>query len=80
MKRAPLIGITSDHITEPSHSYFSAGERYVKAVLHGIKGTPVILPAISEDASILKRLDGLLLTGAYSNINPALYHLSLIHI
>ncbi|GAA3921020.1 gamma-glutamyl-gamma-aminobutyrate hydrolase family protein [Litoribacillus peritrichatus] len=73
MDQPPLIGITSDHVIQTSHSYYSAGERYINAITQGVKGIPVIIPAVHEQSTLLNQLDGLLITGAYSNLNPEYY-------
>jgi putative glutamine amidotransferase len=51
------------------------GDKYVRAVSDAAGAVPLLLPALSERiaaADIVTRLDGLLLTGSRSNVEP--YH------
>ncbi len=49
-------------------------DKYVAAVVQGAGGVPVLLPALGEaSVAALDHLDGLLLTGSPSNIEPHLY-------
>jgi putative glutamine amidotransferase len=52
------------------------GEKYVSAVLDGAGGLPLLIPALGprlDIEALLERLDGLLITGARSNIEPHHY-------
>lgn len=72
----PLIGVTADRKLVGHHHYHSAGEKYLTAVIDGAGGVPVILPALAEQyplVSLMGHLDGLLVTGGYSNIEPRHY-------
>ena len=70
----PLIGVTACIRTIESRGPFhSVSEKYVRAVTDGVHGIPIIVPAlgdVDEAASLLPRLDGLLLTGSQSNVEP----------
>lgn len=76
----PLIGITGRKDTSArllNSPMFSVGQTYVRAI-QGAGGTPVILPPVLADAdwaTILNRLDGILLSGG-EDIAPAHYHQS----
>ena len=53
-----------------------AGEKYVAAVRDGADGLPFIIPALGDSIevdAILGGLDGLLLTGSPSNVEPHHY-------
>ncbi len=53
-----------------------AGEKYMTAVAQGAGGIPVLLPALgdAEDiAEVLRHLDGILLPGSPSNVEPHRY-------
>jgi putative glutamine amidotransferase len=73
----PLIGVSAcrkatDHAT--SHC---VGDKYVDAVIEAAHGLPVIIPAVGSAIDIdalLDRLDGVLLTGSPSNLDPELYN------
>jgi putative glutamine amidotransferase len=52
------------------------GEKYVRAVLEGAEGIPVLIPALAEELGLeelLERFDGLLFTGSPSNVEPHHY-------
>jgi putative glutamine amidotransferase len=72
----PLIGLpccTGFANDRPTHW---VAEKYIVAVSDGADGIPMLLPAIAERADlpdIVARLDGLLLTGSRSNIEPVRY-------
>lgn len=73
---APLIGVTACLRTAGRGSFHSVSEKYVRAITEGVCGIPVILPALGSDgeaAALLPRLDGLLLTGSPSNVEPHHY-------
>jgi putative glutamine amidotransferase len=58
------------------HRYQSVGEKYIRAVVEGAGATPLLIPSLSPPldlGALLDQLDGLLLTGAYSNIEPHHY-------
>ncbi len=73
----PLIGVTCDRSNEAPHHLHQVGEKYVKAIVDGAEGIPVVLPALADRLDIegvLNRLDGLLVTGAYSMLEPHHYN------
>lgn len=60
----------------PPHASHVSGEKYLKAIIDGSDGLPVIVPSLADDIDadeILDRVDGLTLTGSYSNIEPGRY-------
>ena len=76
MTLPPLVGLPTDHITHEHHACLSAGEEYVRAAVEAAGVTPVLLPVMQPPVPVrdwLCRLDGLLLTGAESNIEPYRY-------
>lgn len=74
---APLIGVTACIRTiAPRGPFHSVSEKYVQAVTEGVNGIPIIVPALGEageTAALIPRLDGLLLTGSPSNVEPHHY-------
>ena len=76
MSKRPLIGITAcRQIIEP-HYFHVVGEKYIDAVVDGAEGVPVQLPALAERLpldELLASLDGLLVTGSPSNVEPEHY-------
>lgn len=77
MSSQPLIGVNACSQRLPDkHPFFIVGEKYVRAVSEGAGGIPLVIPALGEQIPIeqlLEQLDGLLLTGSPSNIEPHHY-------
>lgn len=76
MALPPLVGLPTDCKQLGQHPFLAVGGKYVRAVVDGAGATPVLLPTLvpplpAEDW--LARLDGLVLTGATSNIEPHHY-------
>jgi putative glutamine amidotransferase len=74
----PFVGITC--CSKPFGIYgtpnHAASDTYVRATDLVVRAVPVLLPANGESADIaalLARLDGIILTGSRSNVQPALY-------
>lgn len=73
----PLIGVSACHKTVNDHSVHAVAEKYVLSVVRGTGGMPVLIPPIGADTQVdalLDRLDGLLMTGSPSNVEPSRYH------
>ncbi len=74
----PLVGISCCRkqfgvYGMPNHA---ASDTYVRAADQVVKAVPVLIPANGEAADIpvlLERLDGIMLTGSRSNVQPELY-------
>src|SRR5918993_1351618 len=76
MPRAPLVGLPSDSKPMGLHRYQAVGEKYVRAVVDAAGAIPLLIPSLSPPLplrELLEGLDGLFLTGAYSNIEPHHY-------
>ncbi|QLC72883.1 gamma-glutamyl-gamma-aminobutyrate hydrolase family protein [Pseudomonas sp. LPB0260] len=76
MSRLPLIGVTACTKQIGLHSYHITGDKYVRAVVVGAGGLPLIIPALGElidQPSLLDNLHGLLFTGSPSNVEPQHY-------
>ncbi len=76
MRRIPLVGLPSDRKQIGHHPFQAVGEKYVRAVVDGAACLPVLLPSLSPSLDlrpVLDGLDGLLLTGSPSNIEPQHY-------
>ncbi len=76
MASLPLVGLPTDSKPIGSHPFLVVGEKYVRAVVEGAQATPLVLPLLQPPlppADWLHTLDGLLLTGATSNIEPHHY-------
>ncbi|PKM06759.1 MAG: gamma-glutamyl-gamma-aminobutyrate hydrolase [Gammaproteobacteria bacterium HGW-Gammaproteobacteria-4] len=76
MPRAPLIGLPSDRKMVGAHPFQCVGEKYISAAVVAAEALPVLLPSLQpalDWAQMLDRLDGLILTGSPSNIEPHHY-------
>lgn len=74
--RKPLIGLTADRKLTDDYYWHMAEEHYLVAVIEAAGGVPVIIPALSallDIPALLQHLDGVLLTGGASNIEPHFY-------
>jgi putative glutamine amidotransferase len=74
--RRPVIGITADRRMLGNHPFHQAGEKYITAVAEAAGGIPVLLPALGDSldpVEILERLDGIVLPGSPSNVEPRRY-------
>ncbi len=74
----PLIGISccSKAFGLYGMVNHAASDTYVRAVDGVVEGVPVLVPANGDAADIgtlLNRLDGIILTGSRSNVQPGLY-------
>jgi len=72
----PLIGVTACRIRTESHAQQRVTEKYVTAVVDEVGACPLMIPALESgiDAALLvRRLDGILLTGSPSNVEPQHY-------
>lgn len=77
MRERPLIGICGCNKTLDGETAQAVDARYVEGVSQHGDAIPLIIPALGkpEDAAeLMTTLDGILLTGARSNINPRIYH------
>ncbi|KGE52042.1 gamma-glutamyl-gamma-aminobutyrate hydrolase family protein [Xanthomonas axonopodis pv. vasculorum] len=76
MAVVPLVGLPTDRILQGPHPFLAAGEKYICAVVEAAGAMPVLLPSLQpalDAGTWLERLDGLLLTGAVSNVEPHHY-------
>ncbi len=76
MTMRPLIGVPADTYSNGPHLYHSAGDKYLRAVAEVAQCMPLVIPAMADALdldALLDRLDGVLLTGAVSNVHPPHY-------
>lgn len=72
----PLIGVTSERVAADGYYWHRVEEHYPLAVIEAAGGVPVLIPSLAQQLdhrALLQRLDGLLLTGGASNIEPEFY-------
>lgn len=76
MSVRPVIGVPADRRILDPHPFHMVGEKYVAAIHDGANAMPLLIPAMGDmldlDA-VLSHVDGLLLTGSPSNVEPHHY-------
>jgi putative glutamine amidotransferase len=76
MERKPIVGIPADRREYTGHPFHMAGEKYLAAIVRSADAVPLIIPVLSEMLDIkalLRHVDGVLLSGSYSNVEPHHY-------
>jgi putative glutamine amidotransferase len=71
-----FVGIPADSKTIGPHPFQAVGEKYLRAVLDGANAQPLLIPSMHRGLdldALLDHLDGLLLPGSPSNIEPHHY-------
>ena len=74
--KSPLIGIPVCVRGQEGHPFHSVGEKYITGVALGAGGLPLLIPALGDafdHHDLVRRLDGLLITGSPSNVAVDLY-------
>lgn len=72
----PLVGVTCCARELNGHPYHVVGDKYVRAVSDAAGALPLAIPALADaidPADFADRLDGLLVTGSPSNVEPHHY-------
>ena len=75
-KRKPLIGVSACRKQIDPHPFNIVGEKYINGIVDGADAMPMMIPPLGDRLDIeelLGRVDGLLLTGSPSNIEPQHY-------
>jgi putative glutamine amidotransferase len=74
-RRKPLIGIPADRRVLGPHPFHCVGEKYIAAVAEAADAIPLLLPSLGERDldPLVRELDGILLTGSPSNVEPHRY-------
>ncbi|HEY3299175.1 MAG TPA: gamma-glutamyl-gamma-aminobutyrate hydrolase family protein [Methylophilaceae bacterium] len=74
MNKKPVVLIPADVKAIGEHPFHVVGQKYLLAVAQGANALPLVVPALSEQLDLevlLNMADGLLLTGAVSNVHPS---------
>lgn len=74
--RRPLVAIPACRRILDPHPFHVVGEKYINAVVSAADAVPVLVPALGPGlaiADLLGRVDGLMLTGSPSNVEPHHY-------
>jgi putative glutamine amidotransferase len=72
----PLVGLPADTYESHGFMFHSLGDKYVKALADVSKVTPLMIPSMIDPLNIddlLSHFDGILMTGAVSNVHPPHY-------
>ena len=75
-KRKPLVGVSACRKQIDPHPFNVVGEKYIDGVVDGADAMAMMIPPLGRRLDIeelLGRVDGLLLTGSPSNIEPQHY-------
>jgi len=76
MSTRPVIGVPACRRILDPHPFHVVGEKYLQAVIDGADALPMIIPVMAEHLDIediLAQVDGVLLTGSPSNVEPHHY-------
>jgi putative glutamine amidotransferase len=76
MGARPVVGIPADRRQLDPHPFHVVGEKYATAIRDGADAIPFLIPALGgsiDAAEMLRRVDGILLTGSPSNVEPHHY-------
>lgn len=72
----PVIGVPADRRVLEPHPFHMVGEKYITALRDGADAVPFLIPALGDSLDldeVLAHVDGLLLTGSPSNVEPHHY-------
>lgn len=72
----PLVGLSACRKQIGEHSYHAVMDKYVSAVREAVGAIPILIPAEGgtwDPGPLIAALDGLVLTGSPSNIDPTHY-------
>jgi putative glutamine amidotransferase len=75
MSRKPVIGVSTDTFVIDGHHFHGSGQKYLLPLM-SMGAIPRLIPSFgagSDVGGLLQDLDGLLLTGAVSNVEPRHY-------
>ncbi len=76
MKSLPLVGLPADTYEKDGFLFHSLGDKYARALMDVSKSFPVMIPSMFDERDIdalLDHFDGILMTGAVSNVHPPHY-------
>lgn len=73
----PIIGISTCFEKHSLFHYHQSGEKYISAVINAMGGFPILIPDLADKLDydkLFSTVDGILLTGSYSNVEPHHYN------
>jgi putative glutamine amidotransferase len=70
-----MIGIPADRRILGPHPFHCVGEKYILAIAEAADAIPVLIPSLGDRHldEVIERVDGVLLTGSPSNVEPVHY-------
>src|ERR1700748_314956 len=72
--RRPVIGVPADRRMLGKHPFHAVGEKYLAALTQVAGALPIIIPSLGLDLDeVLRLVNGLLLPGSPSNVEPHHY-------
>jgi len=74
--KLPVVGVICDREIIGPHAFHIAGDKYLQALISASNCLPVLIPALADEDTInqlMGMLDGILLTGGYSMVDPLRY-------
>ena len=74
--RRAVVGISACSKQLDPHPFYIVGEKYVNAVVKGADATPLLIPPLGASLDldrVLESVDGILLTGSPTNLEPHHY-------
>src|SRR5450830_535513 len=77
MKQKPVVLLPADVKYQGDHLFHMVGQKYIVAVAEAAGALPLLLPSISEHIDLeglIEASDGILLTGAVSNVHPSNFY------
>ena len=72
----PVIAVPACRRTIDPHPFHIVGEKYVRALIDAADALPLIVPVLGDSPlldEMLNHVDGVFLTGSYSNVEPHHY-------
>ncbi len=76
LKKRPLVGLPADTYEKDGFLFHSLGDKYVRALTDVADVEPVMIPSFIDPSHIdglIAHFDGVLMTGAVSNVHPPHY-------
>jgi len=72
----PIVGVVCDREIIGPHPFHVTGDKYIQAIVSGSHCLPILIPALADISAVnqlLEMVDGILLTGGYSMVDPLHY-------
>ncbi len=76
MRSRPIIGVPACRRMLDPHPFHMVGEKYLQALVVGAEALPMVIPSLADGMdvdAVLDPVDGILLTGSPSNVEPQHY-------